>query len=82
LNHFISDLVKGLVKFCLLEGSRLNVTHPPTVYRVKLLQMHAASACLESFEADSQAAIDEELAILEERIHQRIVDQYRARIYR
>jgi hypothetical protein len=82
LNHFISDLVKGLVKFCLLEGSRLNVTHPPTVYRVKLLQMHAASACLESFEVDSQAAIDEELAILEEGIHQRIVDQYRARIYR
>jgi hypothetical protein len=44
--------------------------------------MHAVSASLESFEADSQAAIYEELAILEEGIHQRIVDQYRARIYR
>jgi hypothetical protein len=61
-----------------LELSRLNVTHPPTVYRIAALQAHPVSEADVTLDAAESTAIKQELASLEPALQEKLIDLRRA----
>jgi Zn-dependent protease with chaperone function len=63
------------------RGFRLDVTHPPSAYRIEFLRNRPAPAevVLSSAESDR---IDEELLPYEKDVHDHLVERYRASLYR
>jgi heat shock protein HtpX len=56
----------------LLEDSRLDTTHPPTPYRIQLLQAHPVAGAQVGLSAEQNAAIDAELAGIQDTIQKKI----------
>jgi len=56
-----------------LEGSKLNVTHPPTVYRIKLLQAHRSPFPQVTFSLADLAQVEQELAAVRARVRKRLL---------
>ena len=65
-----------------LESSRLDSTHPPTGYRIALLEARPISNPSVRITATSWRAVEHEIASTEPGITQRLVDQYRSNLYR
>lgn len=66
----------------MLEGSTLNCTHPPTAYRIHILQQHehAASEAMQlSFSQLEQ--LDHELRAVEPRLQERVLQEYQRSLY-
>lgn len=64
-----------------LAYSRLDATHPPTVYRVNFLSAHfteGAKICLSDSERDQ---LEKELNVLRDRIEEKIMDKYLNSLY-
>jgi hypothetical protein len=66
----------------MLEGSRLNTTHPPTGYRIKLLQARPFAEPEILFTAADFEQLETELFRQRERIQRKLMDNFRARLYR
>jgi Zn-dependent protease with chaperone function len=64
-----------------LHGSRLNMTHPPTVYRSNALQAHFVTDPQIACDADSTLAIKQELAAFEVDIDRELKRRYEAILY-
>jgi Zn-dependent protease with chaperone function len=65
----------------LLEGARVDATHPPTALRIAMLERRSPATPLVVVGADEDAAIRAELQRLEGSIRQRLVDAYRSNLY-
>lgn len=65
-----------------LEASRLDATHPPTGFRVRLLEARTIMLPTVALPGTTWRAAQDELARLEAPIAARLVDGYRARLYR
>lgn len=64
-----------------LEASRLDASHPPTAYRIALLQAHPAEQP-QVFISEAEAAqLERELAQVEPGIQRALIDSYRRRLY-
>lgn len=59
-----------------LEASRLDSTHPPTAYRIALLEAHAALPASVSVAPEAFAAITRELATAEYTVQERLIEAY------
>jgi heat shock protein HtpX len=66
----------------LLEGSRLDHTHPPTAYRIAVLEAHPVAAPAVTITAEEHAALERELATVYPRIQARLVDRHTSSLYR
>jgi Zn-dependent protease with chaperone function len=64
----------------LLEDSRLDTTHPPTPYRIQLLQAHPVAGGQVALSAEQNAALDAELARLQAGIQKKIITRFTGRI--
>ena len=65
----------------LLETSRLDVTHPPTSYRIALVQRQAVAEPRVRLSVENWERIDAEVAAAGIKIAEQIVDRQRARLY-
>lgn len=65
-----------------LEGTRLDSTHPPTGYRISLLEARPVALPRMALSAIDWRAIHDELALAEPAMQQRLMDAYRASLYR
>ncbi len=64
-----------------LQNARLDVTHPPTPYRIQFLRSRPHGAgCVSLSEADA-VALEQELFSMEQRIARELVDQYCSHLY-
>jgi heat shock protein HtpX len=63
-----------------LEDSRLDITHPPTVYRMKLLQNRPPSKPQFVLSSSNLKQIEQEIAPLQAKVQQKLVDLYRESI--
>ena len=63
------------------EGTRLDVTHPPTMYRMQLLQAHPVKRPRVALSAQEWAQIDEEIAPVAGKLQKKLVDAFRASRY-
>jgi hypothetical protein len=61
--------------------SRLDTTHPPTVYRVGFLQAHRVAQPKVTLGADDAARLDRELAVFETEMQQKLVGKYIDSLY-
>ncbi len=57
-----------------IDLSRLDVTHPPTVYRIQLLQSRPALAGRISFSAEEEAQVEAELSRVKRTVQRKLVD--------
>ncbi len=64
-----------------LESSRLDVTHPPTAYRIALLKAHRVSQPKVDYSSIDFQQVAREAATVEERIQQRLLDRALAGLY-
>jgi heat shock protein HtpX len=64
-----------------LEGSRLDVTHPPTTHRIALLRARPTPDARVHLHDEQSVQIDRELAALQPAIQREMVDVYRRRLY-
>ena len=64
-----------------LELSRLDVSHPPTAYRVAFLEAHGVEQPQPLFSASDFEKLEQELAPFEGRIQKKLVDQHAASLY-
>ncbi|HZU95370.1 MAG TPA: M48 family metalloprotease [Planctomycetota bacterium] len=64
-----------------LELSALDTTHPPTAFRIRLLESHPVEGARIELDAEANAALDRELASAAARIDRELVDAFRARLY-
>jgi len=58
----------------LAENARMDATHPPTAFRMTFLAAHPVETPLVSLTSDESAQIDAELANLELRMSERMID--------
>ncbi|MGH2346133.1 MAG: M48 family metallopeptidase, partial [Chloroflexota bacterium] len=65
-----------------LEGTRLDATHPPTGLRVALLEARPATQPRMVLSALQWRAMHDELAVAEAGMQARLIDRYRAGLYR
>jgi hypothetical protein len=65
-----------------MEGSRLDTTHPPTALRIEFLKAHPVKANRALLSDVEFEAIDCELQRLEGRVQRELVDAYRRSLYR
>ena len=65
----------------LLEMSRLDVTHPPTAYRVEFLKAHYLAAPKVALSRLDMERIDAELAPLKPGLQARLIDRHRRSLY-
>jgi len=65
-----------------MELSRLDVTHPPTTFRIALLKSQAVTEPQVRLSVENRERIDAELAAVEIKIAKRLVDSQRARLYK
>jgi Zn-dependent protease with chaperone function len=73
--------VERLRRVNLLNDARLDVTHPPTAYRIAFLnQRHVAQAKVK-LSADHVKQISDELMLMEDAVRQQFVDAYKQRLY-
>lgn len=64
-----------------LEQSRLDATHPPTLYRIEMLMAHPIASAKTSLSSEQSAAIDREFAPLRQRTQKELVDLFRQTVY-
>jgi Zn-dependent protease with chaperone function len=64
----------------LRDGARLTSTHPPTAFRLAMLETYGAADTLVSLSLQARAAIDDELRPLRAPLQRRLVEQYRDQI--
>jgi Zn-dependent protease with chaperone function len=64
-----------------LEGSRLDVTHPPTSHRIAMLRARPAPNARVRLPEEQSQQIDREMATLQPAIQRDMVDVYRRRLY-
>ena len=64
-----------------MTGSRLNVTHPPTANRIKLLQVHRSQQPRLTFSPADMAQVEDELAVTERDIQKTLIDAYTASLH-
>ncbi len=64
-----------------LHGSRLNMTHPPTVHRVDALRAHWVASPQVVCNADAPQAIEQELIGFEDSITRELKRRYEASLY-
>jgi Zn-dependent protease with chaperone function len=70
-----------LRRAAMLEGARLDATHPPTALRATMIERRSHDAPLVTVEPELEAALRAELRALEGPIRRRLVEEYRARLY-
>lgn len=64
-----------------LEASRLDATHPPTAYRVGLLEARTVAVASVHLPGTIWRAAQDEIARLEPEVQRRLLDNYRACLY-
>ena len=64
-----------------MEGTRLNITHPPTPFRMRLLEEHRFESPQFKLNPSKFDVIEEELAHLKSNIRNRLRDGYKASLY-
>ncbi len=64
-----------------LEGSRLDMTHPPTVFRLETLKNHPGGTSQLILGVTDSAAIDQELARFQPKIDRELKRRYEASLY-
>jgi len=65
-----------------LAGSRLDMTHPPTVFRLETLKNHLITTPQLILDAVDSAAFDQELAKFQPKIDRELKRRYEASLYR
>ena len=65
-----------------MAGSHLDTTHPPTGYRVDLLQAHPVMQPRYVLSEADTAALDRELATVQARVQTELIDQHNSSLYR
>jgi heat shock protein HtpX len=65
-----------------LDGSRLDVTHPPTVYRTAFIEAHPTDGANVIFSDEEFLELKKELARLEPIIEEKLLDRYKDSLYR
>ena len=75
VQHIPEQERERLRRVQLLEGSRLDTTHPPTPYRIRFLQTHSITTSQVELSKAENSAIDAELTRLHEKIQRHIVSQ-------
>nr|WP_276316320.1 M48 family metallopeptidase [Paenibacillus artemisiicola] len=65
----------------LLEGSRLDYTHPPGAYRIQFLQRHYRSSAKVALTDERSDRIEAELKKAEPRIEARMIQDFQASLY-
>jgi len=65
-----------------LDGSRLDVTHPPTVYRTAFIEARPAEGANIIFGDEEFLELKKELARLEPIIEEKLLDRYKDSLYR
>ncbi len=63
-----------------LERSRLDVTHPPTTYRIELLKARRVSGRTVMLPSSESDKLKQELASLESKVQRLLVDRYLAEL--
>ena len=71
--------IERLRRVNLLEGARLDVTHPPTIYRIDFLKKHPVKAAKVVLSPEDSEKVDSELKPMEETIQRKIISTYLAR---
>jgi Zn-dependent protease with chaperone function len=64
-----------------LGAARLDVTHPPTTYRTRLLQAHPVLQPQITLTDDEAALVEKELVQIQAQVQRDLVDTYRRRLY-
>ncbi|MEM7116445.1 MAG: hypothetical protein AAF614_28680 [Chloroflexota bacterium] len=64
-----------------MEQSRLNTMHPPTSFRLQLLKTRQSTVPQITIDATTHKQVAAELAPLEPKIQQILVDSYLSRLY-
>lgn len=64
-----------------MEGSRLDATHPPTVYRIQMLQAHPVAQPAVLWSADDDEALTRELVPAQRRLQKRLLDRVESALY-
>jgi Zn-dependent protease with chaperone function len=64
-----------------LEKSRLDATHPPTVFRAEFLKNHSEKNMTFSLTQEKAEQIDEEIFKIQSKIQTDITDKYKAALY-
>jgi Zn-dependent protease with chaperone function len=64
-----------------LEGARLDVAHPPTAYRIRLLEKFFVPKPEGTWLASEFEHVDSELTTLGDKVQRKLVDSYRAALY-
>ena len=65
----------------LKEESRLDATHPPTVYRIEMLKIHPVATGQVILSSELSERIENELIPVRRRVQKELVDLYRQSIY-
>jgi heat shock protein HtpX len=61
--------------------SRLDLTHPPTTFRIEFLNAHSAPEAKVDMSAEAWASMEVELKGLQSKIQEQLVDQHRDSLY-
>jgi hypothetical protein len=81
LANFPSYEIERIRRLERLPSSRLDTTHPPTVYRIDFLKTHISGEPKVVLDEDDFEKIRQELAAQYEDIQKRLVATYRAQLY-
>jgi Zn-dependent protease with chaperone function len=65
----------------MMEQSRLNMSHPPTIYRMEFLRKRYAGEPKVVMTPSEAERLNQELATLHARVEHRILEDYRASLY-
>jgi len=65
-----------------LEESRLDVTHPPTALRIRLLEERPQQEAKVTLDEERSTAIDQELARFKRAFQERLVDEHRDALFK
>ena len=73
--------IERLRRVGMLEGARLDVTHPPTAYRIEVIKADRTSTAQVRVSSEEAARMEDELRVLEATIQADLIDAYRDDLY-
>ncbi len=65
-----------------IEHSRLDVTHPPTIYRIQALQAHRPLAPTVELSSADRELLEEEFSTIRAQVQSKLIEGYRRTLYR
>lgn len=64
-----------------LENSRLDTTHPPTIFRMRYIQQFRSNGCKIDIQSSMKKDMDNDMAKFQEHIQYKLIDSYKSEIY-